>query len=140
MKDALSESQSGVSLDGYDASNAIWTVTFAHDSFRLDEAARKILAANADILKAKDGAKIIIEGHCDESGTNEYNLALGERRAVVVRDYYRMLDIGPSRIRTRESAFRCRKSRTSPEKCEPGPVEGRTAVPDADGDRPPGQR
>lgn len=55
---------------------------------------------NAGWLKANTGAKLIIEGHCDERGTAEYNLALGERRAKAAKDYLVGVGIAPDRIST----------------------------------------
>lgn len=63
------------------------TVYFEYDSFNLTSQARGALNANADWLKANSGRNVQIEGHCDERGTEEYNLALGDRRAAAVRDY-----------------------------------------------------
>lgn len=53
---------------------------------------------NADLMKADGDAKIVIEGHCDERGTDEYNMALGERRARAVKDYLATLGVDSSRI------------------------------------------
>ncbi|GMQ99195.1 MAG: peptidoglycan-associated lipoprotein Pal [Zetaproteobacteria bacterium] len=63
------------------------TVYFAFDSSELDAAARGILDANAAWLKTHTVSSITIEGNCDERGSREYNLALGQRRADSVRDY-----------------------------------------------------
>jgi len=63
------------------------TVYFAFDSSELDAAARGILDANAAWLKTHTVSSITIEGNCDERGSREYNLALGQRRADGVRDY-----------------------------------------------------
>ena len=52
------------------------------------------------VLKAASGVKIVVEGHCDERGTNEYNLGLGERRANSVKNYLVSLGVSASRIRT----------------------------------------
>ena len=62
-------------------------IHFAYNQFTLDEEARQILEKNATYLKAKAGEKVVIEGHCDERGSDEYNLALGEQRATATRDY-----------------------------------------------------
>ena len=58
------------------------------------------LKTNANWIKAKAGKTVIIEGHCDERGTNEYNLALGERRASSAKDYIVNLGVDPARIKT----------------------------------------
>ena len=75
-------------------------VFFAYDSDVLDETARKTMAANAEVMKKYGTWVITIEGHCDERGTAEYNLALGERRAVAARAYLVSLGLDASRLRT----------------------------------------
>jgi peptidoglycan-associated lipoprotein len=75
-------------------------VMFAYDSDTLDDAARKVLNANAEVLKTYRSWIITIEGHCDERGTAEYNLALGERRALAAKNYLVSLGIPADRIRT----------------------------------------
>ena len=73
---------------------------FLLDSAELDDAGRSIVTANAETLKKYPSWQITIEGHCDERGTAEYNLALGERRAVAVKTYLVSLGIAPDRVRT----------------------------------------
>jgi peptidoglycan-associated lipoprotein len=75
-------------------------VYYDYDSAELDGTARDRISKNADFLKQQSSIVITIEGHCDERGTNEYNLALGERRATTARDYMRSLGIADSRLRT----------------------------------------
>jgi peptidoglycan-associated lipoprotein len=75
-------------------------VHFAYDSYALDAVARDVLAANAEWLKDNPRARTEIEGHCDERGTIEYNLALGARRAKAVKDYLVSLGIAPERLST----------------------------------------
>jgi peptidoglycan-associated lipoprotein len=75
-------------------------VYFAYDSDEIDEAGKKILAANADILKTYRTWVIAVEGHSDERGTAEYNLALGDRRALAARNYLVTLGIAADRLRT----------------------------------------
>ncbi|HUP25970.1 MAG TPA: peptidoglycan-associated lipoprotein Pal [Thermoanaerobaculia bacterium] len=75
-------------------------VHYGYDSADLDGAARDRISKNADFLKQQSGIVITIEGHCDERGTNEYNLALGERRATAARNFMRSLGIADSRLRT----------------------------------------
>jgi len=77
---------------------ALKDVNFAFDSAELDDLAKEILVNNAKWLKDHPEFKVQIEGHCDERGTEEYNLALGERRAKAVRDYLVSLGISPSRM------------------------------------------
>ena len=63
------------------------TILFGYDSFKLTPEAMEILNQQADFIKDNPGVQIVIEGHTDERGTREYNLALGEKRAVVVSTY-----------------------------------------------------
>jgi peptidoglycan-associated lipoprotein len=63
------------------------TVYFGTDEYSLDEATKVTLAAQARWLLANPSVRASIEGHCDERGTREYNLALGERRANATRDF-----------------------------------------------------
>lgn len=73
-------------------------VFFAYDSYALDGAARTALDRNAKYLRENGGSRIVIEGHCDERGTVEYNQALGERRAQAARQFLVDAAIEPSRI------------------------------------------
>ena len=75
-------------------------VFFGLDKDEVDEEAKKILAANAEVLKTYRTWVITIEGHCDERGTAEYNLALGDRRALAAKTYLVSLGIASDRIRT----------------------------------------
>jgi peptidoglycan-associated lipoprotein len=74
-------------------------VLFAYDSADLDQAGTAATRANADLLR-KESGKVEIEGHCDERGTAEYNLALGQRRAKAVRDALVALGIKAARLST----------------------------------------
>jgi len=75
-------------------------IYFDFDKFNLTPDARKVLAEKASFLNAHPEIKIKIEGHCDERGTREYNLALGERRAKSAQDYLVFLGINPTRVST----------------------------------------
>lgn len=75
-------------------------VYFAFDKYDLDAAARAILDNYAEWLKAHPSTKVTVEGNCDERGTREYNLALGQRRADAVRDYLISSGIDGNRIDT----------------------------------------
>ncbi|HWN41268.1 MAG TPA: peptidoglycan-associated lipoprotein Pal [Thermoanaerobaculia bacterium] len=75
-------------------------VFYSYDSFDLTEEARQRLAANAQFFNRNTAFEAVIEGHCDERGTPEYNLALGERRASSARSYLTSLGVDGSRLRT----------------------------------------
>ncbi len=75
-------------------------INFDFDRYDLTARAREILANHARILINNPQIKLTIEGHCDERGTIEYNLALGERRANAAKEYLVKYGIDPSRIRT----------------------------------------
>lgn len=82
------------------AAAALNRIHFAFDQFSLSSEARRVLASNADFLRANPGIKVKIEGHCDERGSDEYNLALGERRAQAAKDYLASLGISMNRLMT----------------------------------------
>ena len=73
-------------------------IYFAFDKSDLTDASRQALTEKAELLKAFPALTMLIEGHCDERGTNEYNIALGERRARAAYDYLVMLGIEPTRL------------------------------------------
>jgi peptidoglycan-associated lipoprotein len=75
-------------------------IGFNFDSAALSESARATLKANADWLKANAASRIQIEGHCDERGTAEYNMALGAKRAQAAMDYLATLGIAGNRMST----------------------------------------
>lgn len=75
-------------------------VHFKYDSSELSSMAKMILSDKADWMRANSGAFVTIEGHCDERGTTEYNLALGERRANAVKSYMIFLGISADRMGT----------------------------------------
>ncbi len=75
-------------------------VFFAFDSSELTAEARTTLEKQAFWLRKYPRSTVTIEGHCDERGTREYNLALGERRAAAARDYMVSLGVDPSRVAT----------------------------------------
>lgn len=76
------------------------TVYFEYDRARIRSEERAKLAAVAEHLKSNSDDKLLIEGHCDERGTEEYNRALGERRALAAREYLASLGIKGDRVRT----------------------------------------
>jgi peptidoglycan-associated lipoprotein len=75
-------------------------IYFDYDKSSIRADAREILKANAEIFTKNSSSKIVAEGHCDERGTAEYNMALGERRAQEAKQYLVNLGIDASRIET----------------------------------------
>ena len=88
------------SLDELNRESPLVPVFFAYDRHEFDSAAQADLERNGDLLAQYVDWVITIEGHCDERGTPEYNLALGERRALAARDYLVSLGISSERLRT----------------------------------------
>ena len=88
------------SLDDLNRDSPLKPAFFPLDSADLDDTGRAIVAGNADVLKKYQTWQITIEGHCDERGTAEYNLALGEKRALSAKTYLVSLGIAPDRLRT----------------------------------------
>ncbi len=76
------------------------TIYFDLDKYELRADARTILAANAEWLQANTKWNVLIEGHCDERATNEYNMALGDKRANAAKNYLISAGVSPARIRT----------------------------------------
>jgi peptidoglycan-associated lipoprotein len=91
---------SGRTLDDLNRDSPFKPVFYALDSSTLDDVGRQVVNANAQILKSNPSWKITVEGHCDERGTAEYNLSLGELRAVAVRTYLLSLGIASDRVQT----------------------------------------
>jgi len=90
-----------VAVNDYVTKNGLLgDVYFDFDRAELTEESRNRLARNADWLRGHPEFVVRIEGHCDERGTNEYNLALGERRAGAARDYLSSLNVAASRLST----------------------------------------
>jgi peptidoglycan-associated lipoprotein len=87
-------------IDQINKNSPFQPVFFAFDSSELDSAGQLALNTNAEILKKYSTWVITIEGHADERGTAEYNLALGERRAVAARTYLVSLGVPADRLRT----------------------------------------
>lgn len=95
-----SDSVASKSLDDLNRDSPLQPVFFDYDSAEIDDAGRTTLQANATVLKRYSTWAITIEGHCDERGTAEYNLALGERRALAARTYLISLGLDANRLRT----------------------------------------
>ena len=87
------------SLDQINREKPLGTVYFDYDRAVIRDDARATLDGNAAWLKRFRTAKILVEGHCDERGTEEYNLALGEKRAKSAMDYLVSLGIPADRLR-----------------------------------------
>ncbi|MEZ5318867.1 MAG: OmpA family protein [Vicinamibacterales bacterium] len=89
-----------MSLSELNAMQPLEDVYFAYDKSDLSDAARAALQKNAEWMNVsfRRNTAVTIEGHADERGTNEYNLALGERRAASVRDYLTSLGIAAARL------------------------------------------
>jgi len=73
-------------------------IYFAFDSNELTQESRQVLTEKAELLKANPGLNLLIEGHCDERGTNEYNLALGERRARAAYEFLVLMGVDSSKM------------------------------------------
>ena len=95
---SLDALQRGESTDT--ASSPLKDVYFDFDRYDLRADARETLKANAAWLKTNPAAKVEVEGHCDERGTTEYNLALGAKRAQSVKDYLLTLGTAGDRVST----------------------------------------
>ena len=87
------------SLDDLNRDSPLKPVFFELDSADVSSEGQQILQANAAIVKKYPAWQITVEGHCDERGTAEYNLALGERRALAAKNYLVSLGIPADKIR-----------------------------------------
>jgi peptidoglycan-associated lipoprotein len=88
------------SIDELEKMGLLADIHFDYDRADLRDGDRAILSQNADTLKKYDFLRITVEGHCDERGSVEYNLALGERRAKAAYDYLASLGVDVSRMKT----------------------------------------
>jgi peptidoglycan-associated lipoprotein len=87
-----------MSLDDLNKKGVLGDTFFALDSTELTQESRGAIQKNSDYLKRWTTTKVLVEGHADSRGTNEYNLALAERRAAAVRDYLVSLGITADRV------------------------------------------
>jgi peptidoglycan-associated lipoprotein len=99
------QSSQGGQAGGQEAMNVMLErvgdrIFFDYDKSDLKPAARNTIQGWANWLKTNPGGNFTVEGHADERGTREYNLALGERRAVAVKNYLVALGVGSGRVRT----------------------------------------
>ena len=98
-KSLIAKTTPGIEGKVYESS-LLKPVFFEYDKYDIRPSDVEILKGNADLLRKLPNVKIQIEGHCDERGTEEYNLALGERRASSTKKYLLSLGIGGDRIST----------------------------------------
>ncbi|MBN1959297.1 MAG: peptidoglycan-associated lipoprotein Pal [Desulfuromonadales bacterium] len=80
------------------ATSGLQRIHFDFDQYVLTDAAKTILVNNAGLLRAAPAIKVLIEGHCDERGSDEYNLALGEKRALATKNYLVSLGVPAERL------------------------------------------
>ena len=88
------------SLDDLNRTSPLAPVFYELDSAEVSPEGQKVLDANATLMRQNASWVVTIEGHCDERGTAEYNLALGERRALAARAYLVSLGLSAERLRT----------------------------------------
>jgi len=88
------------SLDDLNRDSPLRPLFFELDSSDVSSEGQQVLQANAAVLKKYPTMQITIEGHCDERGTAEYNLALGERRALAAKNYLVSLGVGADKVKT----------------------------------------
>jgi peptidoglycan-associated lipoprotein len=96
----LNEVASSEELETKAEKGRLYTVHFDFDKYKIKSEYKDELKHNARWLKKNKGAKIRIEGHADERGENEYNLALGEKRAISVKNYLAVLGANPGNLTT----------------------------------------
>jgi peptidoglycan-associated lipoprotein len=102
VKPALTEEELFISksLEQINQEKPLKGIQFDYDKYVIREDAKPVLEGNAGWLKKFKTAKILIEGHCDERGTEDYNLALGEKRAKAAFDYLLSLGIPAERLKS----------------------------------------
>jgi peptidoglycan-associated lipoprotein len=92
------KSMQGEAVPTHEAMAGMQRINFDFDQFTLSAEARAILGENAKYLNAMSNVQVVIEGHCDERGSDEYNLALGESRALAAKSYLVSLGISANRL------------------------------------------
>jgi peptidoglycan-associated lipoprotein len=86
--------------DTFNRQGVLKTIYFDFDQYNIKDEFRETLRQNAQWMKDHPGFSVVLEGHCDERGTGEYNLALGDRRAGSTKQYLTSLGVSGSRLRT----------------------------------------
>jgi len=81
-----------------EAAEGLVRINFDFDQYVLTDEAKSTLVGNAGLLRAAPAIKVLIEGHCDERGSDEYNLALGEKRALATKNYLVSLGVAADRL------------------------------------------
>lgn len=99
------------------AAGPLKDIYFEFDRYDLKPDARAILKASAEWLRRNPSARVEIEGHCDERGTNEYNLALGAKRAQAAKDYLVTLGIAKDRLSTKSYGEELQLCKEQTEEC-----------------------
>jgi peptidoglycan-associated lipoprotein len=89
----------GMSAEEIDRLGILSEIHYDYNKADIRDSDRAILAKNAEVLKKFDFLKITVEGHCDDRGTVEYNLALGDRRAKAAHDYLASLGVAGDRMK-----------------------------------------
>ena len=100
QSEEISETATGTASDGMVIKLNLEDIYFEFDRSTLTAASQDTLMKKARWLKANPETRLVIEGHCDDRGTNEYNLALGDRRAARAKTFLVDLSISPSRLIT----------------------------------------
>ncbi|MCF8382144.1 MAG: peptidoglycan-associated lipoprotein Pal [Chlorobium sp.] len=99
LQGSASGASRGYGFDEYQT-GPIGDVFFDYDSSILAAEAQQRLTENASWMKSNSARQVIIEGHCDDRGTSEYNIALGERRAISAKEFMVRLGVAASRLET----------------------------------------
>ena len=98
QQDKLQKSDEEARLFSYRATAELKDVHFEFDRYDLDERSKNVLSENATFLKDHPSVRVEIQGHCDERGTNNYNLALGQRRANSTKRFLKSLGVPETRM------------------------------------------
>jgi len=98
VPDGETGSRPPASATGSSSSVPLEDVFFDYDRYLIRGDAKSVLQANARILRSNEKLRVLIEGHCDEHGTSEYNLVLGEKRARAAKQYLQDLGVEASRV------------------------------------------